>query len=335
VFGAVPAVSDTWSRHLPPHWKLNLAKHGPKRHQSRARLAPTDNAHLAAHMDHLYQRLGASKAPSTWRDLAQVLNQFTRFDQEAQCAGWNTTPLELKMALWVEAKVQAGHLHGGSPVEYVKKLQNAYRVITGGPSLVLADLARAYRRNPEFQPVQAKPLSRETWLQVLDRATTPAIYLHFLLMWKTASRASDMPRLKPSDFAFRSNDGGPAGVHQLLVTWSDGVKGRATAFADIVLLSTDERAALTKHLRLFGPEESPFHMDDQEVTQTLRRLSNDPALSSHSVKRGALQHLLLQGFSVESVSYRAKHQSVDLLRVYVGSEIWAEAHGALGMAAAM
>jgi hypothetical protein len=54
--------------------------------------------------------------------------------------------------------------------------------------------------------------------------------------------------------------------------------------------------------------------------------------TSHSIKKGALVHLLQQGHSLTSVSYKAKHRSVELLRVYIGPQAWAEAHNAHQMA---
>jgi hypothetical protein len=137
-----------------------------------------------------------------------------------------------------------------------------------------------------------------------------------------------MPRLKPSDFAFRSNDG----LQGYTSSWS--LVGRSEGPGDGI-----RRHRTTLDRRTGRSDETPSAVRADGVPVSHGRPRGDPnpsasakrpTLSSQSVKRGALPHLLLQGCSVESVSYRAKHQSVDLLRVYVGSEIWAEAHGQAG-----
>ena len=62
------------------------------------------------------------------------------------------------------------------------------------------------------------------------------------------------------------------------------------------------------------------------------RARNGANFTSQTNKKGALVHLLRQGRSLTSVSFQAKHRSVELLCVYIGPQAWAEGHNAHKMA---
>jgi hypothetical protein len=146
-----------------------------------------------------------------------------------------------------------------------------------------------------------------------------------LLQWMTASRSDDMTRLRRRGIVFDTARG------QIRVTWVLGTKGSQLPFTDFVALPPPQWTGLQPYLSRSRDDERVFHLDASAMTEIMRRLIG-PQYSSHSIKKGALVHLIGRGHPTPPVAYKAKHRSTDLLRVYVGPEAWARAHNANEMA---
>lgn len=270
------------------------------------------------------ERLGDCRAPSTWDNISAIMNQFHLFDANQTSADYIHLALDWRMAAWIEHKVAKGELNRGSPVQYAKKMQQAYREIFGEPSSVLRDLAAGLRRRPDATAMGAIPLPEPQFRLLLSRCRHPDVYHQILIQWMTASRTDDMNRLRRQDFDI---DG-----ETVKVTWNLGTKGSQMPFTDIISLPAGHTRALGQYLTRFGSDDKVFSLSSDTLTAIIRAQVG-PQYSSHSIKKGALVHLIEMGHPLTSVAYKAKHRSIDLLRVYIGPTAWAKAHNAPQMAA--
>jgi hypothetical protein len=309
---------------LPPHWQAQMRTRKPRGRDP----DPLSPAEVGTVIANLERRMGQSRADNTWSNIASVLNQFDRFDSCQTVPAYTMSPLPERMAMRVEYKIQRGMLSRSSPVLYAKKLQQAFREITGQPSPYLREYIAALRRRPDAAPLGATPITAEQFRLLLSRIPWPEVYIQLLLQWLTASRADDMNRLRPADIEFFAL---PEGGAEVSLTWRLGVKGSVIPFTDFVILTEAQVKTLKELLARRHSEDRIFRLDAAGVTEVIHRFLSDE-LSSHSIKKGALTHLIGLGHSLNSIAYKAKHRSIDLLRVYVGPRAWAIAHQARTMA---
>jgi integrase len=235
------------------------------------------------------------------------------------------------MCTWVESKIEAGHISGTTPLEYTKRLAYLYRQAhPSRSSVTLTDYAAALRRDPALRAQQAVPMTRDEYHEVLRRADHLSVYIYFMLMWLTASRAADMARLQVRSFETQSASERPDGRLFTRITWHGGVKASTLPHTDFVLLTPKQTEGLRAVLsRTPDQEACPFDSwSANDVAIALRALTGNPALTAHSVKRGVLQHLIEQGISLPSVVYKAKHADEKHTRVYLGGSNWALANRA-------
>ncbi len=276
--------------------------------------------------------LGHRLADATLDQTASILHQFLAFASAQKEVEFQTMELDMQIAFWIEWKRQGGQLHRSSPAMYAKKMGLVYFKAFRRRSEVLRDYQQAMNRMPENQPMGARPLTPEELEALLRAAPNDEIYFHILLMWGTASRADDMLSIRPMDVEVVRLP--PDERHYAWVTWRQGTKARAHEQADALALSPEQAEDLQDFLDS-RPLGSPlFTLTADQLTDRLREALEtlDPRVSSHSVKKGALTHLLSQGYDASMVSHKAKHTDLKLLRSYVPSRAWAVAHGVMRMA---
>lgn len=315
---------------LPNTWQRQIERRAPTAPRHRAQ------AMEAAAFERIHARVEAcleeSKAPSTWGVIASVANQFQAFDRAQRLPAYRALPLDERMAMWLHHKIDNQEIHRQSPVTYAKILSGIFRKITGEGSEILKELTAGLRRTTA--PSQgALPLSVEALRRLLAKSQWPPLRCQILMQWVTASRSDDMNRIRAKDLKFDT-----VGAHyRVTTTWWVGTKGSHLPYTDISYLPYLEWLRLRRYVNQFPADQKVFRLDPEAMTAAMRNLlqTNDPRLSSHSLKKGALVHLINQGFTLGEVAYKAKHQSTELLRVYVGPVAWAEAHNATGMAIAL
>lgn len=276
--------------------------------------------------------LGHRLADATLDQTASILHQFLAFCAAQKEVEFQTLELDMQIVFWIEWKRGNGSLHRSSPAMYAKKMALVYFKAFRRRSEVLHDYQQAMNRMPENQPEGARPLTPEELDALLRAAPNDEIFFHILLMWGTASRADDMLTLRPVDIEIVQVPPDPR--HYAWVTWRQGTKGRAHEQADAIALTPRQAMDLQEFLDSRPLNAPLFTLEADQLTDQLRTALDtiDPRVSSHSVKKGALTHLLQQGHDASSVSHKAKHMDLKLLRSYVPSRAWAVAHGAMRMA---
>lgn len=308
-----------WRQNLArsfPHWDTNLNSHQIRR--SPRALEQNELVDLFYQVEEI---LGGARSAGTWSDLASVVNNFEAWDAKMMQSHrmFELQPLDMRMILWITYKRQEGGVQGSSALEYYRKLHQVYRLITGGESPIMKEFGAALARQPGAQPEGARAIT-ETEIQKVIRETRNEIEkLQASVQWLTASRSDDLHRLDWEDVTI---EGETVTLH-----WNKGTKGGTQKRVDMFPVAAVPR--IKEHLRLKNGRR-PFPLDAERMTAMLRRiLGHAERLSSHSIKKGALTHLLRQGAPLSQVQFKAKHQTLENLQTYVGPVVWAEAHHAL------
>lgn len=289
--------------------------------QTRQKFTKLSGAAWATLAESLATRLGQSRADATWSTLASVLNGFLAFDRAQRSnPAYSSQELDWKMLCYIEWKILQHHLTGSSPLTYAKRLSYAYRRMVGRTSEVFREYMKALRRQGMTEVNGARPITVEE----LKRALTlnRDCRLQIVLMWALAARANDVDRLLRQDFTET-----PEGY---VVQWNQGTKRGPQRLVDVLLLPDWAQNLLKNRLDSLKPTSKVACHGHAKITAALRRVA--PDLSSHSIKKGALCTLIDQGLPLNQVAFKAKHASLDQLRVYVGERRWALAHGVIDMA---
>jgi len=324
---AAPAGTGGLVGLLPAHWQSQIIARRPTRPRRGAETLTAEE--IVSLQEAVDLRLGQSKSDNTWSNIASVLNQFELFDSFQDQVPYQMSTLDSRMIMWIEHKIRKQELTRSSPVLYAKKLHQAFKEITARPSPLLRDYIAALRRRPDAAPLGAVAMPLEVFRELLQRVQYREVYAQLLIQWLTASRADDMTRLRRRDIVFRNTAQGEVEVE---ITWFLGTKGSTIPFTDYVLLSQAQAEAVEEQVRKVRPDEFPFRLGAEEISRIIQNALGNTRYSSHSLKKGALTHLLQLGHSISSVAYKAKHRSTDLLRIYVGPVAWAVAHNAQAMA---
>lgn len=127
------------------------------------------------------------------------------------------------------------------------------------------------------------------------------IFPQLLLAWKTASRWDEMTRLTPESMPLITTE-------EIIIDWDTETKGsqlnqfRASQFA---VIRGDGTELLARWLWSLPTDQPVTTMDQSAVVRRLKQVS--PRLSAHSIKAGALDHLLRSGASLELIPRLSKH----------------------------
>jgi hypothetical protein len=309
-----------WYDGLDKHWKRSL-QHFTTRTTAR-KLSAAEWVDLNERVD---QALGESRALSTWRNISSVVQGFKEFERVQTLPAYRSLPLDERMVYWVEWKIMEGHLTNESPKIYAKKLAQVYARITGRRSFLIREYIQSLARRGYVGGTGATPASTRDIADALRTAADHGLRMQLLAMFLLAARTDDVQRLKTTDIRGEECEG----ETHLVVTWTSGTKTGMTPLVDIVTLPAMYSDEMKTYLASLGPNGRPFPLGHAAITAALRRVN--PALSSHSIKKGALVTLVAEGHSFEQVAFKAKHASLKLLRVYIGERLWAVGHGAISM----
>jgi len=166
---------------------------------------------------------------------------------------------------------------------------------------------------------QAQPITRSQVYSIVDNSSIPEHQRIILLItWKCAGRADDMEKALSDDCAFVKHEG----VEYLVIRWrpqakEDGLghlkmpgsgclKNLTHGLGSSCVVDCGEYLQRVKdYIRSRkGLPLSPY--TTEQVTAFLKKHVS-PDLSAHSVKRGALQHLLEVGVDIRLVIEVARH----------------------------
>jgi hypothetical protein len=301
---------------LAPHERRNLQAVTVRQRPQRLTAAKhaTVMAALAERLDH-------SKALATWRNWGSVANNFREFDNlnRRTFADYDEMSLDVRMAYWVELKIQDGDLHRGTPVRYVKRLEQLYRKRFGKGSQVTADYRHALQRDGFNVGKGAIPATYEEVLLAMRHARRRGERMQLLAMWLLTGRCEDARRLKQEDFELGDEaQGAPLLVK---VKWSEGApKKPGEARVDVMVVPPEFTREMRAHIEKYSPERHPFTLSSDRIS-TLLRAAN-PELTSHSIKKGALRYLVLNGHKAEEVMHKARHSTLKQTRSYIGEELY-------------
>ena len=177
------------------------------------------------------------------------------------------------------------------------------------PVWMLTDYVRALKRAGALRPQrQAVPAVGEQVMEAVRKEVDRDTQLAIVLCWAGAARVSDVIRLKVGDITLERE--------YVAVNWSETKSdpfrlGRTTG----LYLADKWRNALQTAMTGLSPGDLLLDTSYRKVVAALRREGKD--LSGHSLRRGALHTLLLEGVGLESIRQLSRHSSLDALARYL------------------
>jgi Phage integrase family len=323
----VPPPATTEDEELETFVRGGFLQHRIEEAHSRGRLhrERDPNADLSAARSLVKQRMEACLAPSTLSNYTNTMARFQRFSRLYLPENLST---ELRIMLWLEYEMSANNLKVSAAHQYIKDL-SALSTRLGTPLEGLTDYKRALQRAGALRPDhQAPPMSKEQvneLLQDLIAQHNEHQFVHVLLMWYTASRFDDIHKLSPKRVVYERqiDDRHQWNVDFALSKSSQFYLGGSSK----MMLSRPHHDRLQVFLRRRTLCDQLTATSYDELNQAIHR--NFPGLTCHSIKRGALMHLLQKGVSLDLLQTIAKHRSLNTLLIYLDSAQVAES---LGMA---
>lgn len=239
-------------------------------------------------------------ADSTQQQRAALWDRLTRWlnSQQLPMNGENASAFVIATGVSPQAQLA-----------YAKTLATMLEA-TGHRTIIPRMLIKALQRQGAEIPLhQALPLTREQLLHAA-RSLPRVEQAILLLAWKTASRIGEAVELRPDNLLELSTE-------RIIVRWGTLPKSQktnpftATNYAVIVGSLTAEIATTLQTSRT-GPRERYTTWTAPQmaahITKTFGR-----GYSGHSVKRGALTHLLTTNTPLNIIQLLAKHKLVTQL----------------------
>lgn len=236
-------------------------------------------------LDAAYSMASKAWADSTWQDRCYLIKRYAHFTR--------TTPLpgDTSEGMAVAAFVEATAVSLASRLQYAKTLHAVLSQITQQEALVdLKFYMAGLRASGAMIPTrQAQPATKAQVATIMAAAPTVGLRVATWLAWKSASRWGDIAGLKATQVKEIS-------PNELLVSWGQSTKtGRQNPF-------TVSGWTLIRHTTVIPPEYVKYIKE--RGTQPLTTITTDQfdkwvktvqgceQLTAHSLKRGALTHLL-------------------------------------------
>ncbi|KAJ9438646.1 hypothetical protein DIPPA_02380 [Diplonema papillatum] len=249
----------------------------------------------------------AALAPSTWRGMESVHRRFLQFRRMLDVLSPTETPTAL--LLFITRLLRRGDISIPSALTYVNSLVSAERRVGNDlqGSIVIKDLRRALRRLGANKPAkQAVPATSAEVHAVVGRSTDGAVAMAVLVAWRSGARVGDVVRLRPQDVTFT-----PGGAKiSWWITKSDPFHMGALSAIALSARETAELRAMAGCAR-----EKLFPTTFGSVGRALRR--ENPELSCHSLRRGALTELLRGGVGLNEIRQFSGHSSESALLRYL------------------
>ena len=257
--------------------------------------------------------VGDALSHSRWRSLEGAHRHLLEFREQWRVATGVDLPWDVAVTHWVSRKRQGpGGIAPSTALEYVGRARVALRRmgVDVADSQLLADFSRGLKREGALRPQrQAVPALASQVRAAIRREPCRDVQLALVLGWAGAARVSDVVRLRVRDVSLQGG--------YVAVNWSETKSdpfrlGVTTG----VSLSVEWMGALRTAMIGREPEDLLLvRAAYRDVVRALKRV--DPTLSGHSLRRGALQDLLMAGAGMESIRQVSRHASLDALARYL------------------
>ena len=262
------------------------------------------------------ETLGNAVSGPYWKSMQSTLRRYTEFKRGWEEKNGEALNPDMALILWVEKKRELDGISHSSALQYTMDVAGALRRISNiriAESQLLQDYRRSLRRAGALVPSsQARPAQPAEVSAALEREQQPLRRLAIAMCWVTAGRASDVLRLKKSEVHIRED--GIVAVHWHETKGDPFKLGRFTGHHlpdDLTAVLRDRLTALTDpHALLFRSCITSSH-----IGKALQRVNKD--LTSHSLRRGAAQHLIRQKVPLDELRFLTRHESTDTLVRYV------------------
>ena len=235
----------------------------------------------------------------------------TRQNLQRRVEDWcaeNSLPVNADTAsLWVLATSVSKQ----GQLSYAKALSGTMKH-SGFDNQPLKSLACALRATGAAVPIkQATPMAKADLLRWADQETNPQLRLAALVAWKTCSRWGEVHRLSSSQFLLVTPT-------EVVIDWHQTPKGcRSDPYkaSKLVVVMGDLTATIAGLYAACQPFQQLTSLDVDAVSRRWDKVPGMAQYTGHSIKRGALGHILRQmadGVQVreELVSRVCKHATL-------------------------
>ena len=258
------------------------------------RLRSEDDASVDAARESAMNTMERRMAASTWDAKARLVQRLANF------AARHDLPID---ALTMAAFVEATAVSQQSKLTYAAALKTVATELLHVPTAPLTAYCSGLRKSGALLPEsQATPATRLLLHEVIRRF--PQTELPLLLMWKTASRWSDVEPLTRRSFCEVSKT-------SLTIDWKGGPKSHK---ADphrpdrYVMIRGPSTARIFDLLRLLRPNQRVTLLTSRQLENCLKQFG----LTAHSIKHGAalvlLQAVNAGRIRAETMSILLKHK---------------------------
>ena len=254
--------------------------------------------------------LDRALANSTWDNIASCYRRFQEFRQAWEAA---EGPIDTGTAiiLWVSKKMSVDNVLPSSGLAYSYAVSSAHRHMLEDTvhSHKLDAFRRGLRRmGAEVPRTQAVPATKAEVEQAMRDERDPEVRLALGLMWHGAARCSDVKSIATREVRVK-NDG------VVSITWRGTkndpfAKGQTTG----VCLPTQLNGVLGKTMRKNRDGGLVQGVSYSKVSRAVKRVN--PALTPHSLRRGAVHHLIHKGLELRAVQKLTRHRTTEGLLQY-------------------
>ncbi|KAJ9454713.1 hypothetical protein DIPPA_29210 [Diplonema papillatum] len=266
----------------------------------RERLVRTANAYI-----------GDALALSTRRGIHSVYRRFLEFRRHWEAVSDDPLDVPTALVLFVTRLLARGDICAASAVQYVVNVQSAEKRL-GRPvdSQLVRDFVRSLKRAGAMKPSkQAVPVTKDELHHAVRLESDPSVRVALALAWQGAARVDDVLTRKAEHIT--------EGAGFWAVNWvgskSDPFRlGQVTG----VILPPAQDQELRSLLSQTPPGRLLFpNIPFRRVVSALKRANL--SLTGHSLRRGALFHLLRSGVDLRVIQSVSRHTTLSALMRYL------------------
>ena len=268
-------------------------------------------------------------AHSTWRNYGSTWNQCQHFIEQLP----DDVPLSIRIMIFLEecqapsqSNMHIKKIGPQSAYVYAKRLSSIYH-LQGIPVPDLRWYRRGLKRkgalHPEHQAVPATASQIRTAMAFMRRSES----IGLLIAWTTCSRIDEICLLTRESVKWVRDE---ADGKIIDITF-DSHKGDPFRLGTVqrIFLKVADALLLQQQVETLSLAQPLTTLTWETTTAALKEV--DPSLTGHSIKRGALLALLLNGADLETIRIMAKHHSIKQLLTYLPKELVSERMGTIAM----
>ncbi|KAJ9435067.1 hypothetical protein DIPPA_31853, partial [Diplonema papillatum] len=255
--------------------------------------------------------IGDALALSTRRGIHSVYRRFLEFRRHWEAVSDDPLDVPTALVLFVTRLLARGDICAASAVQYVVNVQSAEKRL-GRPvdSQLVRDFVRSLKRAGAMKPSkQAVPVTKDELHHAVRLESDPGVRVALALAWQGAARVDDVLTRKAEHIT--------EGAGFWAVNWvgskSDPFRlGQVTG----VILPPAQDQELRSLLSQTPPGRLLFpNIPFRRVVSALKRANL--SLTGHSLRRGALFHLLRSGVDLRVIQSVSRHTTLSALMRYL------------------